>query len=164
MPYIPASTQGSILITSRRRNMDVLGSLSIAVEPFDTQSGANLLLSIISSQTEDDSAREISDFLGGLPLAIVMAGKYMTVSDITPAEYLQMIKDQNTTRFLNDREETLQNVFDSTLASLTPDARNLVDCMAFLEPDNIPEEMFLQERESTLLVKTSKPNHVSVTK
>ncbi len=162
MPYIPASTKGSILITSRQKSMDVPGSLSIAVESFDTQSGANLLLSIISSRIEDDQAREISDFLGGLPLAIVMAGAYMTESDITPAEYLQMIKDQNTTQFLNDKKPTLQNVLDGTLASLSSDARNLVDCMAFLDPDSIPEEMFLREHESTLLAITSKPNQVSI--
>ena len=107
MSYIPASTKGSILITSRRKDMDVLGSLKIEVEPFDTQSGASLLLSIISSRIEDDQARELSDFLGGLPLAIVTAGGYMTASDITPAEYLQMIKDQDTTQFLNDYEERL---------------------------------------------------------
>ena len=142
--------------------MDVLGSLRIAVEPFDTESGASLLLSIISSRIEDDQARELSDFLGGLPLAIVMAGKYMNVSDITPAEYLQMIKDHDTTQFLNDNEETLKTAFDRSLASLTSDARNLVDCMAFLDPDSIPEELFLRKRESMLLAKTSKPNHVSI--
>lgn len=165
--YIPASTEGSIIITSRRKDIDVLGSLSILVEPFDTQTGASLLYSIISSQIDlvqiqDDQLRELSDFLGGLPLAIVTAGRYMILSDITPAEYLQTIKDENTTSFLGDYKETLQTVFDSNLASLTSDARDLVDCMAFFDPNSIPEELFLEERESTLLSKTSSPNHLSI--
>lgn len=158
MPYIPASTKGSIIITSRRRDVEVPGSLRISVEPLDPQSGASLLNSIVSYGEVDDLLTEISKLLGGLPLAIVTAGGFIAMNEISPSDYLQLLEHKNEFQLPGasrvtawEYEQSLQSVFDHTLVSLSSDARNLVDCMSFLNPDDIPEELFLQKRKHPFL-------------
>lgn len=158
MSYIPASTKGSMIITSHRRDVEVPGSLRIPVESLDPQSGASLLNSIILQQEVGDSARLVSELLGGSPLAIVTLGEYVNRTAISLPEYLQLYEDQIKFQLLDVQlpttwqyTRTLQTIFDDTLASLSPDARNLVECMAFLDPDDIPEELFLRKRGHSLL-------------
>lgn len=148
--YFPASTKGSIIITSRRSDVWVPDSLIIEVEPLKPQSGASILNSI-SHQEDDDSARQISELCGGLPLAIVLAGVFIGENEISLAEYLQLCKDRYDFQSLKvwdlmpwHSEQSLKTIFNYTLALLSLDARNLVECMAFLNPDDIPEELFLR--------------------
>lgn len=158
MSYIPASTKGSIIITSRYVDMEVPGSLRISVNPLDSLSGATLLHYIVHAencseiQQNRPSAEEISKIPGGLPLPIVMAGAYILMMNMSLAEYLQSLGEQRSLLFSSAQTsktwqypKTLANVFDDTLRSLSPDARDLLDCMAFLDPDGIPEPLFLRK-------------------
>ena len=158
MSHIPGSTTGSIILTSRCKDVEVPGSLRIPVKPLDLDSSIRLLDFVVSCQEDRDSAKQVWEQLGGLPLAIVTAGKCIKIAQISPAEYLQLFNGRVAREFSIGQDlttwqygRTMQTVLDDSLVSLSSDARDLLNCMAFLNPDTIPEELFLQTRKSTVL-------------
>ena len=183
MPYLPTSTKGSVIITSRHTDVEVSNSLKIIMDSLDPVSGVALLNSFILHQEvghkevgeqkcdqglndqkigsqedgnqEISAAKQISDFVGGFPLAIIEAGKYITTAAISPTDYLQLLKDHFIFRLPNltdwQHRRALVIILEDTLASLSSDAQSLAECMAFLNPDNIPEELFHRVNKNTLL-------------
>ena len=154
--YYPASTKGSIIITSRRKDIEAPGSLILPVEALDQQSGAELLTAMVSPHEDSRMANELSSLLGGLPLAIVHAGDFINICAMSIAEYLRLLKDSVFSFTLGGKpctnwqyDGSLQTALDDTLAILSPEARDLLDCVAFLDPNNIPEALFLRKGEDT---------------
>lgn len=151
MRYLPASSQGSVIITSQRSDINITGSLKVEVAPLDLITSAKLLNSLIQSPESDDSAREVADLLGGLPLAISQVGGHMKSTATTCSEYIQLYKKGELGLF-DEPYLWKRSIFGTVLASLSADARKLIEYMALLDPDRIPEELFLQNLEDVSIV------------
>lgn len=76
----PTGTQGSVIVTSRDRNQETWGPWSTihSVDPLDSDSGAHLLMDLTGGDAGTfPQARRLSVELGGLPLALLAAAKYL---------------------------------------------------------------------------------------
>ena len=110
----------------------------------------------MQSEDSSDSAREVADRLGGHPLAISLAAGYMKMAAITCSEYLELYKERQLE--LSDNFDTqgypysLRRLWEMTLASVSSDARRLLECMAVMDPDQIPEVLFLQDIEDVTII------------
>lgn len=155
--YLPTETrsQGSIIVTTQRpRSRQITRSFhNIELESFNEQVGAALLFRHLErlpvDEAEENLARETSRIVGGLPLAIATIGGYINESESSVAEFLEIMKrssnaweDSLHTKVLQ-YERTLGTVFDLALKELNPQTRNLIDILAFLNPDSIPESILI---------------------
>lgn len=151
MRYLPASSHGSVIVTSRSRDISIPGSLEISVEPLDSETGAKLLGSLNQVADLDNSAKELVDLLGGHPLAICQAAAYMRSAAISCSKFLQLYKKRPhmSSHLYNSQ---IKRLFRLNLASLSTEAQRLLECMALMDPDQIPEELFLQDLEGVEII------------
>ena len=107
--------------------------------------------------SEQTAAGALSENLGGLPLAITHFAGYVAQSQCT----LEHILDQLRPRFKASQvwssevnlsaspfAQTLSTVWDLAWQRLTPNARKILDIMAFLNPDEIPVGLFLGDEQA----------------
>lgn len=151
--YIPASSGGSIIVTTQLRDVDLPKSLHIPVVGLSPDDGSNLLGSIVESAVDKELTQEISVLVDGLPLAIAQIGGYINKSQSSFKEFLKVYDNRKSSWYdkpgpaLASYDKTLQTVFDIALGALKPDARNLLDSIAFLSPENIWEDIFFRNHE-----------------
>ncbi|EED19577.1 Pfs, NB-ARC and TPR domain protein [Talaromyces stipitatus ATCC 10500] len=94
--FFPTADHGSILITSRMQSLTELGE-PFPIRKLESESAIQLLLQRSSLPVPDPIRMEVvdqdvialTDRLGGLPLAIVIAGAYMRETGTSISEYLQ---------------------------------------------------------------------------
>ncbi|KAL8897522.1 MAG: hypothetical protein Q9207_007174 [Kuettlingeria erythrocarpa] len=109
-----------------------------------------------ADEAEADLARETSAIVGGLPLAIATIGGYIKESESFIVEFLQIMKRSSNawedTQHIKMQhyEKTSGIVFDIALKELSkyPKDRKLVDILAFLNPDSIPEGILIAPHNS----------------
>ncbi|GFF44496.1 nephrocystin-3 [Aspergillus udagawae] len=96
--YFPVVDQGSIIITTRLPQLRDLGK-PLPVRGLSLEEGVQLLLYSSGSMTKEDTeatsvinevARKLANRLNGLPLAIVMAGSFISQTGVSFARYLQL--------------------------------------------------------------------------
>jgi tetratricopeptide (TPR) repeat protein len=124
--------QGALLLLRRANRLDANAALSDA----DSQQAA--------------LAREISDEVGGLPLALDQAGAYIEENASALNDYQMLLRER--TNDLLDRRGGLDSDHLSVaktfltsfvkLEKLNPAAPEILQIAAFLPPDAIPEEIF----------------------
>ncbi|KAL8726336.1 MAG: hypothetical protein Q9166_006784 [cf. Caloplaca sp. 2 TL-2023] len=95
--FLPQCEHGHVIFTSRRRDLDRLGSL-MEVPAMSSDEGVDLLLRRYSGEGEDsvtdiarDIAREIVSRLGGLALAIDQAAAYIAYKRIPPPRLSELL-------------------------------------------------------------------------
>jgi hypothetical protein len=97
-----------------------------------------------------EQAEQLAGELGGYPLAIAHYAGYALTSRITLSELLATFEKRNrsaeiwsnhSNSSIMQYEQRLKTVFDETLAGLTVESRELLDVLAFLNPDNIPLDL-----------------------
>jgi tetratricopeptide (TPR) repeat protein len=166
-----------IIITTQRQAIDVVQERDL--DSMGGDLGALLLLRRAKRLTMDQSlsdadpklatlARKISDELGGLPLALDQAGAYIHETRTGLQDYLSLLKQR--AKELLDRRgglradhlsvaQTFLTSFEK-LQKLNMAAAELLQVVAFLPPDDIPEEIFTDgaaEFESELSAAASDP-------
>ncbi|KAJ6188767.1 hypothetical protein N7519_003675 [Penicillium mononematosum] len=144
---------GSILVTSRdpsskglftRRPSGLdLGSLSQK----DSLSLFNHLITI-SSEPEADTARQISDALGGIPLAISQIAGIIRRKDLTLSEFLELYTGHEERSSLYETKlETNSVTYGHSLSTvwafggLKPETQQVLELISFLDPDVIGEDL-----------------------
>lgn len=156
--YLPVnlSGHGSAIITTQKAHISSLTNnfYKIELQPLKVSEGARLLCEI-SGKTpgneEEDIRREICDWVGGLPLAIVTIAGYMKCSSSSAAEIFASLKRSSTIwassgeESIRNYEKTLSTVFDLALSEIGLDSRHLLRIMAFLRPEGIPEELLTRK-------------------
>ncbi|WP_333767530.1 tetratricopeptide repeat protein [Streptomyces sp. IBSBF 2435] len=126
--WLEPSASGAVLVTTRQAHRDVWppGTQLIRLGPLDPPAGAAMLLALSGSTAPDpaerDAAQDLSERLGGVPLALRAAG-------LCVAQPLSPIRDFTAFRHALDRD--FPNVVDRAAAtsprsSTTDDARSLV--------------------------------------
>ena len=144
---------GKVVVTGRAGNFPAslrkleLGVLDVAAS-----------VAFLMERTDDDRARspddaklaqELAGELGGLALGLEQAGAYIATERIGFARYLQLWREKRAT-VLNWFDKTLMSYdHDTGLAAtwatsvdrLTPDGRRLLERLAFLAPEPVPDSL-----------------------
>lgn len=141
---------GAILATSQSSEPLGVGDgeyREIFVDGFSSDAGAAALFKYLLREPRDPEefsvARKISEAVGGLPLAIAAVAGY--VARFPLDKFLSSF--QESSKFwaaekrpvLGQYDQTLNTVFNIALGDLEIDSRKLLDILAFLNPDKIPE-------------------------
>jgi len=159
---VPLSGAGHLLLTTRLHATGGLAKL-VELDKMEPEEGALFLLrraGIIARDAPLDAAADadrtiaerISREVAGLPLALDQAGAFIEETPSTPAEYLRLYQTEGA-RLRRLRGEmaaghasvtvTFSLAF-SKLSEKNPAAADLLRACAFLAPDAIPEEIFIQ--------------------
>ncbi|HEX3641068.1 MAG TPA: tetratricopeptide repeat protein, partial [Ktedonobacteraceae bacterium] len=161
--FLPTKFDGHILLTTRAQ---ALGGLArrIEIDTFMPEQGALLLLRratlIEASGSIDDAlqndrevALQISEELGGLPLALDQAGAYIEEAACRLQDY-QRIYQQHRTKLLKERRglvddhpEPVATTWALSFAKVeekSPATAELLRLCAFLAPEDIAVEMIAQ--------------------
>jgi tetratricopeptide (TPR) repeat protein len=158
---IPGGGKGHILITTRAHGIGAIAE-RVDIGAMDPDDGALFLLRRTGLIAKDQQvsggsaadrkvAEQISNELGGLPLALDQAGAFIEETHSTLAEYLAFYRSE-VIKLLSDRPglgqhpsvpATLSVAFQR-LASENAVAADVIRLCAFLAPDAIPEEIFTQ--------------------
>src|SRR5579863_9150722 len=159
-PFLPKEGPGHILFTTRLHALSGLAQ-RLEVQKMEPDTGAWLLLrraAILPLQgrleraTMDDRkvAREISQALDGLHLALDQAGAYIKETPCSLINYLALYQTrrqdllQNRGSFDQDYPAAVATTWSLSFEKVrqtNPAAAELLDFCAFLAPDAIPEEM-----------------------
>lgn len=158
--YWPHNPRGNIIITSQKHSFGGLATSQVAVQPLSIEEGSSLILHHMHL---DDSARpqaeELSVELGGCPLAITHYAGFCVASHLTLQEILDTFQRRMMTAeiwscssnaSLMQYEKTLKTVWDAALTSLNPASRELLNLLAYLDPDGIPEDFIGVMRRPSL--------------
>lgn len=161
-PFLPASDQGALLLTT---HLQSLGNLAKPIEltPMTSQEGCTFLLARTNrphrgqkkatlDAQEEAAALALTDQMGGLPLALEQAGAYIDATQCSISDYLQLF--QTMQQHLLDMHEPFSDhplsVKQTFLLSFEQIAQRhqlataLLNICAFLAPDAIPETFFQQ--------------------
>ncbi len=158
LPYLPPSRRGHVLVTSRASSGHLASCLRldapVALEVLESDAARAFLLKR-TGRTEADAkqlreARRLAEELGYLPLALEQAAAYLLETSVSFAQYRKAFAKRRT-QLLKDGQPidyhatvsttwtiSVQKVADETTAS-----RDLLTFCAFLSPDAIPFELFV---------------------
>lgn len=144
---------GKVVVTGRAGNFPAsLRKLELGV--LDRPASVEFLL----ERTDDDRARspddaklaqELAGELGGLALGLEQAGAYIATERIGFARYLSLWRDKRAavlgwfdkTLMSYDHDTGLAATWATSVDRLTPDARRLLERLAFLAPEPIPDSL-----------------------
>jgi tetratricopeptide (TPR) repeat protein len=140
----PASGNGRLLVTSRRRDLDQFGAV-LRVDVFDEETGARYLTQRAGRPGDDEAARRLARALGGLPLALSHAGAYCSAG-VSFDDYIELLTELPAPEmFDSDPElfygETVASTWKVSIEAAERDAElsRLILCvLSYLSPDNIP--------------------------
>ncbi len=161
--FIPPAFGGHILLTTRAQPMGRLAQC-IEIETMEPEEGALFLLRRANNIAQDTpldkasegdrtKAREISQTLGGLPLALDQAGTYIEETTCSLSDYLDLYRTRHTELLkrrgglVSDRPEPVATTWSLSFEKVeqaNPAAAELLRLCAFLAPDVIPEEIIIE--------------------
>jgi tetratricopeptide (TPR) repeat protein/nucleoside phosphorylase len=153
-PYLPRSSNGSILLTTRAHAIGSLAATTVEVETMGFLEGTQLLLRRAgfehASEEEVNRAGDIVVVLDHFPLALDQAGAYIEETQCSFENYRDLYQTHRQ-KLLARRGKQTTNYPDSvaTTWSLSfqkveqanPAAAELLRLCAFLAPDKLPEEL-----------------------
>ncbi|KAM0803118.1 hypothetical protein BDR22DRAFT_801976 [Usnea florida] len=164
--YIPQSSRGSILYTTRNRDigMDLaLDRAPITVPSMDAQEAQALLGQRIIAETPETEQLELLEELVYLPLAIAQAAAFMAKRRKSVAEYIKHYRGSESTRIrllgqrfnYHGREaRPLESVVTTWWISFNyiktenPRAAELLSIMSFLDRQGIPFSLLIADEEN----------------
>lgn len=172
LPTDPLKTNGSILITARKSNLNALSKLkyqSLELGALTLDEGRQLLL--LSMQPDLDHrqlkthpeyklAGEIASLAERLPLALAHIAGYLQVSKCTLTDFVQLWNERRRhTKGLASQDgplslstdRALETVWNIGLREVTIDARELLDILAFLDSETIQRGLLVGEHEEPSL-------------
>ena len=145
--------RGSILITTQKpkdflamKDVDI-----VLVKPFGRDDAAAILFKVIQAEPADEKeremARELSDAVDGLPLAIATMRGYIDQSGDNLGVFIWRLKTSSNAWTDgavtpdNQYEIYLDTVFNIAFTTPPYKARIMTGILAFLNPDHIPVEI-----------------------
>ncbi|KAF7983132.1 hypothetical protein HWV62_24101 [Athelia sp. TMB] len=159
------NSRGALIITTRTHQVaeDIVdvGAHILELKALSVESSATLLINAAGLKESGDFDRKhvekLVNQIGRLPLAVEQAGAYMKQKHI-PANELQTLCDgmalDNVINWENSlgkyEKRSVLAAFGILLQDLhkvSPDARNLLSVLAFLDPENIPLDIVARGAE-----------------
>ncbi|CAL8577786.1 hypothetical protein XPA_003602 [Xanthoria parietina] len=158
-PFWPSAGHGSIIVTTR--NPEAMTSLvqkSIHLQPFSEGEGAKYFLSRLSDPSSQDEslAIVIARKLGGLPIALSHVAGFIEATSCTFEELLDMYSyradpemvDYDSSEITFDYEGSYATLWKVSFESLGKEAKELLEMVALLDPDSIPESLLRDESKA----------------
>jgi tetratricopeptide (TPR) repeat protein len=152
---LPRGGDGKIIVTSRRDDGWTAIARVLRLEVLDPGSASGLLRSR-SGDDDEAAAQALAVQLGGLPLALEQAAAYISqTAGFGLADFLERFSTQR--KDLLERgqaygyEGTINSTWSLSLKQLrekTPDAVELLNLFAFLDPDDIPVKLIREQMEA----------------
>jgi tetratricopeptide (TPR) repeat protein len=149
--FLPALTEGRVLITSRRRDWPPgVQRQPIDVIPLPAATDFLLKRTVKDRRREPDDvpqALRLAELLDGLPLALEQAAAYISHTQISISEYLEIWEEECDSALSWYDEGVMQYpaslavTWQSSFHQLAPTAQALLRLVAHLAPDPIPLEM-----------------------
>ncbi|KAG8405172.1 hypothetical protein J3458_021849 [Metarhizium acridum] len=156
--FLPAGNRGAIIITTQNPQLSHCTKSEIHLEAMTSDEGSALIQSFLNrGGSEKKAAQELSTSLGGLPLAIAHFAGYVARSQCPLDQICSSLNNRikssqiwNTSNLLQhgDYEMTLNTVWDLAFRRLSRDSRKLLEFLAFLDPDQVPIEMFVGSKSA----------------
>jgi tetratricopeptide (TPR) repeat protein len=161
--FLPPAGRGHTLLTTRAASMGRLAQ-RIEVDALDVEPGALLLLRRAgrlgadapleqAEASERAIARQITQEVGGLPLALDQAGAYIEETQSSLTDYLQLCRSQRADLLkargglVPDHPEPVATTWSLSFTQVQERsvvAADLLRVCAFLHPDAIPEELITE--------------------
>jgi hypothetical protein len=163
MPNSVRTTKGSLIVTAHSESLIHRADnvTKIRIDPLNQQAGSEMLLKYLGRDVRNDPekqlAREISAFVGGLPVAIAHVAGYVSFSQYSLEELIETFREwRKRTGVATDEADdlpatfreasfsydgTLAMVWEVTLRELTQDACDVLDILAFLNCAAVPQNM-----------------------
>ena len=164
--YWPRCNHGSILLTAQDNALTFRTSDSIALKSLPSKASVSLLRSLLPVSICEEDATQIAAEVGGLPLLLVHLAGIMTESHYSTSDILHILRergdetkailhhdsnDSAAYQYVSTQSEHLQYqkpmevVWALALKSLTEPARNVLELMSMMSPDNVPEKLFQED-------------------
>ncbi|KAH7323575.1 tetratricopeptide repeat domain-containing protein [Rhexocercosporidium sp. MPI-PUGE-AT-0058] len=150
---------GSVLTTSRdplAKRLFSMRTSGINLEPLSDEDGALLLMRLTGAGEEpEDNAEElanrISHKLGGVPMAISQMAGYIGRQELSLWEFMDLYNDEAEHADLYDkRDDSMMRAYPHRISTvwafdkLRPEARRLLEILAFLDPDVVQEDLVVE--------------------
>ena len=158
-PFLPLSCNAasSILVTSQTSGDWCAHNLQLT--GFDSNVGSEMLLDQLKgiaseeNEADHDSARWISEFLGGSPLLINQASGFIKACACSLKEFIArpIVVNRKAGANKYSYERSFQQVIDRTVENLSEDARNLLFMLAYLDHRNVREDLLLHNHHHSCL-------------
>jgi tetratricopeptide (TPR) repeat protein len=147
----PRLRGGHVIITARAANFPAT-IRKLELDVLDEDAATQFLLERTADDRErnrDDEgpARVLARELGGLALGLEQAGAHVATDHIGFARYLRLWNENRekalgwSDPILTGSERTLATTWATSVARLAPESRRLLDRLAMLAPDPIPEAL-----------------------
>jgi hypothetical protein len=164
-PFLPKFSSGHLLLTSRATALGQ-SAQPLALTPLSPDDGALCILRRANyipwtGQLRDapslasvKAAQELSQLMGGLPLALEQAGAYIETTGRGVGGYLELYKKYRPeihehyygdVRTYREAVAFAWNIARETVQSENPAAIELLHLCAYLSPDAIPYQLFPQD-------------------
>jgi hypothetical protein len=148
---VPEEGTGQVIITSRASDWRDIGTTHVVGRLPPDQ--AEALLVKIAALPADDDARQLTDELGGLALAIEQAAAYMRQTHTGYADYLTALRSDPEAVYdadLAHTESVTARVWRRSLDHVTHGQQNhpaavILGVMSYFAPDDIPRQLFSLE-------------------
>ena len=149
---MPRLKGGHAIVTARAANFP--GSLhTFELDALDEDAATQFLIERTVGDREtakDDAAqaRSLARELGGLALGLEQAGAHISTERIGFARYLRIWNENRDAvlawgdETLTGSDKTLATTWTTSVARLSPESRRLLDRLAMLAPDAIPNTLF----------------------
>jgi tetratricopeptide (TPR) repeat protein len=167
--YVPQSSKGSILYTTRDRDVGVDLTPDdrdpIIVPSMNFEEARTLLGEKISCESTEAEQLELLEGLDYLPLAITQAAAFIAKRRQTMAQYLNLYRHSDPTRirllshkFTDHGREArpMESVATTWMISFecikkqSPRAADILSLMSFLDQQDIPKSLLVGEKEDPL--------------
>ena len=136
-----------VLITSRYKDWKNLAS-SYEIGVLGDDAAVDLLIEEAGFR-DDHSVHLATEVLGGLPLALVVAGGFLRQTGLASRDYIEQLGKRLEDAPFNDRyQNSIFGVVAQSSRSLSPSAFNLLKLIAFLPHDKISVAAICQAFES----------------
>ena len=151
---LPRSSTGHILITSRDQNWRGLAR-TLPVRTLEREDAVKFLLER-TGQSDRNTANDLADELGDLPLALEQAGAYIETTGKPIADYLRLFRGKQREMIARGQpatgyESTVATTWNISFQSLrdeSPAATDLLNLLAFFAPEAIRREWIVACAES----------------
>lgn len=151
--YLPEGhIGGHVLFTTR--NALVLTAPSIELSIFTLDEAIEFIKTRVGNDNFNSvEAHLLAERLGYLPLALEQAVAYILITKVSISQYLELISEQSLDIFDNNCSKTecyansVSTAFQSSFELLSEAARQLLNMCAYMAPDKIPINFFVEMRD-----------------
>lgn len=149
--HVSSRRPSAIVLTSQFEQHKHIVRHSIALKSLSIEESVQLLLQCLhydpKDMSDDDQLvlEDVSELLGGLPLAVAHVGGYISESKHSLRSFRDFFKTRWQDKVWKEHslvakhDKRLGIIWDLALDELPADARRLIHVMAYLNPDFIPQ-------------------------